>query len=92
MSRKPFAALLSLSFVTFLSTPVLADTPLGIACRAYAAAVADDYMSDELVRIDDTVGAREGYLTAHVAGHKFLIPVNAPGEGGVQPRAIGTRV
>lgn len=78
----PFAAVL-------LSSPVLAETAIGVACKQYAAAVADDYMSDELVRLNGTETAGDDHIIVHSYGRKYAVPRRVAGQGSVVRRAMG---
>ncbi|NMD09051.1 MAG: hypothetical protein GYA66_13855 [Phyllobacteriaceae bacterium] len=73
-----------------LSSPVLAESAINTACKAYAAAVADDYMSDKLVRLDGTETPQEGHLIVHSYGRKYVMPNHVPGTGAVVRSSIGT--
>jgi hypothetical protein len=88
--RKVFLAGLAAPIVFFLTVPAMAETALGIACREYATAVADDYMSDQLVRLDGSEVASEGHVIVHSYGRKYLMPNRAAGEGPLVRKSIGT--
>jgi hypothetical protein len=85
-----FAAVV-VPLVTSFANSALAEAPILVACKAFAAAVADDYMSDQMIRVEDAEAAPQGYMTAHVAGRKYLVPIGATGENGLKPRAVGIR-
>ncbi len=83
----PFAAVFT---VAALPSVAFADSAMVSACRAQAAAVADDYMSDEMMRLDGTESAGEGHIIVHSYGRKYLMANNVPGEGRLVRRSIGT--
>lgn len=87
---KVFLGCLAAPLAVLLSTSALAESALGAACREYAAAVADDYMSDEMVRLDGTEEAGEGSYTVHAYGRKYLMPHRKAGEGAIVRKSIGT--
>ena len=86
---KVFLGCLAAPLAVLLSTSALAESALGVACREYAAAVADDYMSDEMVRLDGTEEAGEGSYTVHAYGRKYLMPHRKAGEGAIVRKSIG---
>jgi hypothetical protein len=86
--RNFLALMLALPLAAAAAPMAVAETPVSVACKALAAAVADDYMSDEMLRVDDADDAPANYMVAHVYGRKYLIPVDS---GTLKPRAIGTR-
>ena len=88
--RKVFLAGLAAPLAVFLSTTAMADTAIGVACREYAAAVADEYTADRLVRLNGSETASEGYITVHAYGRKYLMPRHVPGEGALVRNSIGT--
>lgn len=87
--RGLFMAAVALPLALSFSTSLRAEQPIVTACKAYAAAVADDYMSDRLLRVDDAESAPRGYITTHVAGHKYVMPATNAGQNGIRLRAIG---
>ncbi len=87
--RKVLLAGVAASLSLFLTTPVFAETALGVACRQYAAAVADKYMSNQVVRLDGNEAASEGFVTVHSYGRKYKIPRTLSGNS-LQRASIGT--
>lgn len=87
--RKAVLAGVAASLSVFLSTPVFADTAIRIACREYAAAVADKYMSSEVVRLDGNEKAAQGFITVHSYGRKYQIPRQVAGKS-LQRSSIST--
>lgn len=88
--RQVFLGCLAAPLVLLVSVPAFAETAIGTACRSYAAAVADDYMSDRLVRLGGSEEAGRGFIIAHVGGRKYLMPRAVPGEGPIVRESIGT--
>ena len=86
--RKFLVPVVALPLAVIMSQAAFAEAPISVACKAFAAAVADDYMSDRMERVDDADGPREGYMVAHVYGRKYLIPVDT---GTLRQQAIGAR-
>jgi len=86
--RKFLVPALALPLTMIVSQVAIAEAPFSVACKAFAAAVADDYMSDRMERVDDAKGPSQGHMVAHVYGRKYLIPVRA---GTLYPQAIGAR-
>jgi hypothetical protein len=84
--RNIFVPVLALPLIVALSSAALAEAPMAVACKALAAAVADDYMSDQIERVSDSKPASEGYSVAHVFGRKYLISAS---HGVLRPRGIG---
>lgn len=87
--RKAVLAGFAASLCVFVSTPVFAETAIGLACRDYAAAVADKYMSDQVIRLDGNETASQGFVTVHSYGRKYQIPRKVSGNG-LQRASIGT--
>ncbi|MBL8789614.1 MAG: hypothetical protein JNM45_03895 [Rhizobiales bacterium] len=87
--RKAVLAGVAATLTVFMSTPVLAETAIGTACRQYAAAVADKYMSEQVIRLDGSQSAAEGHVTVHAYGRKYQIPRKVAGNG-LQRASIGT--
>ena len=86
--RKVFLAGFAAPLAILLSTSAMADTAIGVACREYAAAVADEYMSDRLVRLNGSETAGEGFITVHSYGRKYLMPRHVPGQGAIVRNSI----
>ena len=76
--------------VVLISSSALAESAMSLACRAYAASIADDYMSDELVRLDGTETAGDDHFIVHSYGRKYAMPRRVAGQGNVVRRSIGT--
>lgn len=72
-----------------LSTSAVADTAIGVACKAYAAAVADDYMSDQLVRLNGAETASNDRIIVHSYGRKYAMPRRVAGQGPLVLKSIG---
>ncbi len=89
--RMIFKLAIAAHFAVFAGTAAQAETVRSKACRVYAAVVADDYMSDQIVRISDGQGARQGFYVAHVYGRKYLVPVRNPKSADLKLRPIGER-
>jgi len=87
--RKVFLAGVAATVSVIVSTPAFADSALGVACRQYAAAVADKYMSDQAVRLDGNKSAAQGFITVHAYGRKYQVPRQVAGNG-LQRTSIGT--
>ena len=78
------------SMSIIVSVPAFADTALGVACRAYAASVADKYMAERVVRVEGNGQQRQGFITVHSYGRKYLVPRHTAGDGNLFPETIGT--
>jgi hypothetical protein len=74
----------------WLPAAATAESPINTACKAYATAVADDYMSDEMVRLEGSEDVSAGNLIVHAYGRKFVLANHVAGEGPVVRRSIGT--
>lgn len=72
-----------------LSSPVLAESAINVACKQYAAAVADDYLSDELVRLDGTETPGDDHIIVHSYGRKYAMLRRVAGQGPVVRKSIG---
>jgi hypothetical protein len=72
-----------------LSTSAAADTAIGVACKQYAAAVADDYLSDQLVRLDGVETPGDDHIIVHSYGRKYAMPRRVAGQGAVVRKSIG---
>lgn len=88
--RRIVLAGIAASLSIFVSAPAYADSALGVACRAYAAAVADRYMADRVIRVEGNGKPREGYITVHAYGRKYLMPRHTAGDGNLFPESVGT--